>query len=197
MLDAATDAFFECGYHGAAMDEIAARVGLTKPMLYAYFGSKQGLYQATVQRAGQRIVDLLQALLGEPDAGLRLGIGTDALLDYVQEQRAAWALVFRGRPGPDRTVDVSPYRQAMSDAITRTLAEAGSGEREPGDEVVKAARPFANGLLGCGDGVLRGWAKHSATPPVSFAEIRQVIHRLVHAHLETFARHLREQRLAD
>lgn len=189
MLDAATDVFFEQGFQAAAMDEIAARIGLTKPMLYAYFGSKQGLYRATVQRAGQRISNLLQALLDEPDARRRLTLGTDALLDYVQEQRAAWALVFRGRPGPERAVDVTPYREAMSDAITRTLAEAGSGLRHPPAETLHAARPFANGLLGCGEGVLRGWSRETSSRE-AFADIRRIIHSLVMAHLATFSRHL-------
>ncbi len=46
MLRAAAQVFGERGYHRASMDEIAARAGITKPMLYSYFDSKEGLFAA-------------------------------------------------------------------------------------------------------------------------------------------------------
>src|SRR2546428_13985678 len=58
MLRAAADVFGERGYHGASMDEIAARAGITKPMLYSYFDSKEGLFAACGEAAA--------ALLTEP-----------------------------------------------------------------------------------------------------------------------------------
>src|SRR5687767_14290304 len=59
MLDVAARVFAERGYHAASMDEIAAEVGVSKPMLYAYFDSKEGLYLACIDRAGQ---DLLESM---------------------------------------------------------------------------------------------------------------------------------------
>ena len=49
MLDAAGRAFARDGYHAASMDEIARAAGISKPMLYNYFGSKEGLYVAYVR----------------------------------------------------------------------------------------------------------------------------------------------------
>ncbi|TCK23011.1 TetR/AcrR family transcriptional regulator [Pseudonocardia endophytica] len=51
ILDEATGEFAERGYAGARVDEIAARTRTTKRMLYYYFGSKQGLYLAVLERA--------------------------------------------------------------------------------------------------------------------------------------------------
>ena len=51
ILDVATSEFAEQGYSGARVDEIAARTRTTKRMLYYYFGSKEGLYVAVLERA--------------------------------------------------------------------------------------------------------------------------------------------------
>ena len=51
ILEVATLAFAEKGLAGARVDEIAARTRTTKRMIYYYFGSKQGLYRAVIERA--------------------------------------------------------------------------------------------------------------------------------------------------
>src|SRR2546425_13151993 len=57
MLDAAVAVFAERGYHGASMDEIAAGAGVTKPMVYSYFGSKEDLYLACIDHARTRLME--------------------------------------------------------------------------------------------------------------------------------------------
>jgi AcrR family transcriptional regulator len=51
ILDVATAEFAESGYTGARVDEIAANTRTTKRMIYYYFGSKEGLYLAVLERA--------------------------------------------------------------------------------------------------------------------------------------------------
>ncbi|MDA0173908.1 TetR family transcriptional regulator [Solirubrobacter taibaiensis] len=51
ILDVATKEFAEHGYSGARVDEIAERTRTTKRMLYYYFGSKEGLFVAVLERA--------------------------------------------------------------------------------------------------------------------------------------------------
>lgn len=62
ILDVATAEFAEQGYAGARVDEIAASTRTTKRMLYYYFGSKQGLYVAVLERAYVGIRALEQSL---------------------------------------------------------------------------------------------------------------------------------------
>jgi AcrR family transcriptional regulator len=50
MLEAAMKLFADGGYSNVAMDAIAAETGITKPLLYSYFGSKEGLYVACIER---------------------------------------------------------------------------------------------------------------------------------------------------
>lgn len=51
LLDVATEVFAESGYSGARVDEIAERTRTTKRMIYYYFGGKEGLYLAVLDRA--------------------------------------------------------------------------------------------------------------------------------------------------
>lgn len=62
ILDAATEEFADRGYAGGRVDEIAARTRTTKRMIYYYFGSKQGLYLAVLERAYTGIRRLEQEL---------------------------------------------------------------------------------------------------------------------------------------
>ena len=61
MVAAAERLFSERGYHGVSMDEIAAASGISKPMLYDYFGSKEGLLLACVERARGRLFEEIAA----------------------------------------------------------------------------------------------------------------------------------------
>jgi AcrR family transcriptional regulator len=62
ILDVATQEFADRGYAGARVDEIAAKTSTTKRMIYYYFGGKEQLYVAVLERAYQRIRGLEQQL---------------------------------------------------------------------------------------------------------------------------------------
>lgn len=62
ILDVATAEFADQGYTGARVDEIAAKTRTTKRMIYYYFGSKEGLYLAVLERAYTGIRALEKAL---------------------------------------------------------------------------------------------------------------------------------------
>jgi AcrR family transcriptional regulator len=63
ILDAATVEFGRFGYAGAALSAVAAQAGVSKPLVLSYFGSKDGLYIACVERAGANLVDHIEAVL--------------------------------------------------------------------------------------------------------------------------------------
>ncbi|MGR6964709.1 TetR/AcrR family transcriptional regulator [Geodermatophilus sp. URMC 61] len=62
ILDVATSEFADRGYAGARVDEIAAKTRTTKRMIYYYFGGKEQLYVAVLERAYSRIRSLEQQL---------------------------------------------------------------------------------------------------------------------------------------
>src|SRR5436305_9917049 len=84
MLDVAGRSFAARGFHAVSMDEIAEQAGISKPMLYHYFGSKEGLYVAYVRQQGDALLAGMRgaAELDESPAA-RLWAGTLAFLGYV------------------------------------------------------------------------------------------------------------------
>lgn len=94
MLDSAAQLFGEHGYHAVSMDQIAESVGLSKPMLYAYFDSKEGLCAACLKRAGADAVNAItmsfQASI-TPEESLFCGL--TAFLKFVENEPSSWKLI--------------------------------------------------------------------------------------------------------
>lgn len=65
MLDVAVEVFSLLGYRATSMDEIAERCGVSKPMLYEYFGSKDGLLLACVARSRAELYESTRAAMAE------------------------------------------------------------------------------------------------------------------------------------
>src|SRR4051794_29356653 len=100
---AATEVFAERGYEGAAMDEIARRSGVTVPVVYDHFESKQALHRRLLERHFAE----LRAIWREHTARdvpieRRLEQAVDAWLAYVETHPFAWRMLFRDTTGePD------------------------------------------------------------------------------------------------
>ena len=93
ILDAALAVFAERGFQNASMEAVAERVGVTKPVVYTHFGSKEGLLLACLARARAELLDVTTAAAAAaegPEEALRRG--TRAFFTYV-ENRPAWSLL--------------------------------------------------------------------------------------------------------
>lgn len=96
MLEVAEGVFSERGVQAATMDEIAERVGVTKPLIYDYFGSKEGLLAATIERArGQLMSALIDAWERADAAPVRERVGgvVHAFFAFIDAHDAAFALL--------------------------------------------------------------------------------------------------------
>ena len=78
LLEAALEVFLEQGYEGASIEEIVRRVGGSKASLYAYFGSKQGLFWEVLNQLSDRFIEGL-AVPPEADAELEKTLNTIGL----------------------------------------------------------------------------------------------------------------------
>ncbi|MGW1893352.1 TetR/AcrR family transcriptional regulator [Streptomyces sp. NPDC002004] len=109
ILDAALEEFGRHGHAAASMAEIARRVGVTKPMLYTYFGSKDGLYAACVDHIGPRLLAAMdEAMVSSPSQdGLPHAVLT-AVFRTLEDRRHAWFVLY------DRTLPhgSEPWRAA-------------------------------------------------------------------------------------
>jgi AcrR family transcriptional regulator len=163
ILDVAGQVFARAGYESAPMDEIAQRAGVSKPMLYTYFGSKEGLYLAYIERAGGELVERLigaQAPDRSPKSMLRARIAE--FLSFVEEHGDGWQVLFRElastRPFAEQ---VAELRERIAGAI-RVMVQEGGGpcsEHPPA-----AADAIAHAVVGAGESLANWWLDHPDIP---------------------------------
>lgn len=100
---AATELFAERGYHAASMDEIARRSGVSVPVVYDYFASKEELHRHLLERHFAELRSIWREhLLGDDPPEQRIFRTIDAWFEYVQTHPYAWRMLFRdttGEPG--------------------------------------------------------------------------------------------------
>ncbi len=162
MLAVATAVFAERGFHAASMDEIAERAGVSKPMVYAYFESKEGLWRSCVSRARQRLFDSIDDAVdaaAAPEDQLWLGI--QAFFGFVEEQRDSWAVLDEGQAGPFIAEVVEVRRQAAR-RVARLLRDAAAAEGAK-DATLEQTEPLAHTLVGAGEALANWWLEHRET----------------------------------
>ena len=140
MLETAGRLFAANGFHAASMDEIADAAGISKPMLYNYFGSKEGLYFAFIEQAYRDFISSLDAAVQETAAAgggpaVQLRNGLRAYYRFVGEHRDAFRVVFRelGDPGGRLTQPRQRLRRRIAAAIRGIVADEGSSSDPPAD----------------------------------------------------------------
>jgi AcrR family transcriptional regulator len=95
LLDSALGVFVAQGYHAAAMDDIAERAGVSKPVLYQHFPGKLDLYLALLDSACDEVIDNCRAALAAThDNKTRVAAAMAAFYTYVAGERGAFRLVF-------------------------------------------------------------------------------------------------------
>ncbi|RBJ01255.1 TetR/AcrR family transcriptional regulator [Micromonospora provocatoris] len=100
MLDAAVKVFSRRGFHAASMDEIADDAGISKPMVYAYLGTKEELFVACLHRESTRMMEAIAgAAAPELPADERLWRGLRAFFGFVGAHRDGWAVLYRQARG--------------------------------------------------------------------------------------------------
>jgi AcrR family transcriptional regulator len=165
ILGVAGRVFAEGGYERASMDRIASLAGVSKPMLYAYFGSKEGLYVAYVERTGAELVQrLVQAdqTDGKPPHPPRHRAVIGEFLAFVEEHRDGWTVLFRElnarRPLAEQ---VAQLRSQIVAEVRRMLEGNGDGDGEPSSFGLRlpASEGVAEAIVGAGEALANWWLK--------------------------------------
>ncbi|MFG2819851.1 TetR/AcrR family transcriptional regulator [Kitasatospora sp. NPDC048365] len=94
ILDAAAEEFGRKGYARGSTAEVAARAGITKPMIYEYFASKDGLYLTCLERAGTRLVDAVRSAQQGPSDLTRAARTLEAIFRTLESRVYEWTLVY-------------------------------------------------------------------------------------------------------
>lgn len=94
MIDVAQQVFAQRGYARTSMDDIAERVGVSKPMIYEYFSSKEGLMVATLRDARTQLREATEnAVAGARSAKDALERGLRAYFRFIDERKDAFAVL--------------------------------------------------------------------------------------------------------
>ena len=121
LLEFAEALFAERGYGGASMDELARRAGVTKPVVYELFGSKDGLFGACVDRSIERLAaDISTAVRAEDEPEARLRAGGLAFIRFAAGNRVAWDLMSMGGSFEEKARAV---RSSQAELIRELMAE--------------------------------------------------------------------------
>jgi AcrR family transcriptional regulator len=159
ILEVAGQVFARGGYHAASMDEIAALAEVSKPMLYTYFGSKEGLYVAYIDRTGRELVDRLVRAAGPDDPpihALRARIGE--FLAFVEQYRDGWTVLFREMTSSRPLAEEVAELRARIAAAVRRMIEDGVPSREA--LPAQASDGIAHAIVGAGESLANWWLEH-------------------------------------
>ncbi len=171
-LTVAHGLFAERGYADVKMDEIAAAVGVTKPLLYNYFGNKERIYIACMERAG----DALEGAVGEAIASTAspteaLGAGVHAFFSFLDSDRAAWAVLFdETLPQSGEVAErVAQYRANIIAFVSASMVAQLPDDKRGGAKVEIEA--LSTALLGAAEALARWWLRTQAVTADEAAEL--------------------------
>ena len=172
LLSAAQEVFVSQGYHAAAMDEIAERAGVSKPVLYQHFPGKLELYLALLdESADQLVATVREALASTTENKQRVTQTFVAFFDFVAGEGEAFRLVFESDLSNEPAVRARLERtlQECADMISQVIRQdAGISDAQ--------AHLLGMGLVGMAQVSARYWL--SADRPIPKDQAEQLMARL-------------------
>ena len=157
LLDAARDVFAAQGYHAAAMDDIAERAGVSKPVLYQHFPGKLELYQALLTTYADELVGQVDAALSATgDNEERVEAAVAAYFDFVAGEGKAYRLIF----GSDLRGDAT---EVVEGAMNRCIEKVAAAVTTDAGLDPERARLLAVGLVGLSQVAAQYWLDSEQT----------------------------------
>jgi AcrR family transcriptional regulator len=146
---------------GASMDEMAAGAGITKPVLYRYFGDRDGLIAAVAERFSDVLVARLEeALAGAPaeDAEVLVRAAIESYVSFIEEDPALYGFLTQQAPlGSPALVAVIDRVAGLIARVMRDTLEAHALDTRP-------ARTWAHGVVGMVHLAGALWARRPDVP---------------------------------
>lgn len=171
ILDAACQEFGRSGYVGMSLAAVAAAVGVSKPMVLAYFGSKEQLYIACVERAGATVGDHIEAAMTAAPPTLALPrAALQAIFQALAPRPSDWLVIW------DQTLpEGSEALAAARVARTRLAALAGQGVAAVGSAATQLRDAqdigvLTQGWMGMVGAMITWWIRHPEQSAEQMAE---------------------------
>jgi AcrR family transcriptional regulator len=170
LLELAEDLFAEHGYAGTSMDELARRAGVSKPVVYDIFESKDGLYRACVRHNADELARIVaEAVLAQDTPETKLRAGAVAFFRCAYEHRRSWDVIFNGADGRF-AADAAAIRKRQADLVAGLFAEV--AVELGGHEIDPLGMEAAAHALNGSSEALAKWAEHrSDVAPEYLADV--------------------------
>ena len=149
LLDVACQVFAERGFHATSMDDLATQAGVTKPVLYQHFSSKQALFLELLDDLGRQLLGELAVATGAAHTGReRVAEGFASYFRFVTGNEAAFRVLFGAsvRNDPEFTEVVDRILDDAAGAIIHLIEIEGTTEHR---------RVLAHALIGIAEATSR------------------------------------------
>ncbi|NEA41669.1 TetR/AcrR family transcriptional regulator [Streptomyces sp. SID11385] len=144
LLDIGRTLFAAKGFEGTSVEEIAAKAGVSKPVVYEHFGGKEGLYAVVVDREMRQLLDMVTGALTAGHPRELLEQAAFALLDYIETYTDGFRILVRDSPVAQST---GTFASLISDIATQVEDILGSEFKSRGFDQ-KLAPLYAQALVG-------------------------------------------------
>ena len=165
VLETARELFAARGYADVTMDEVAAAVGVTKPLLYNYFGNKEQLFLACMKPAADALVEnVVSAVQNARNAREALRSGIHAFFAFLDTDGEAWRMLHDETlpGGGEIAARVTEYRARMESLVTAALQERTES---------RAVEPLSVAIFGAAEALGRWWLRTGAMSAERTAEL--------------------------
>ncbi len=160
ILDIASEHFGTNGFAATSVATVADRAGISKPLIYNYFGSKEGLFEACLDRGGSLLADEIERIARGDAVGIERGMQTlGGMFALLEQQRYLWRLFF-DTTAPT-TGPIADSTALYADRIGK-LAEEGVAELMglAGNDDVLDVSAMTSVWLGIVDSLMNWWVEH-------------------------------------
>src|SRR6478672_9477253 len=144
LLEIGRTLFAAKGFEGTSVEEIAAKAGVSKPVVYEHFGGKEGLYAVVVDREMRRLLDMVTGSLTAGHPRELCEQAAFALLDYIEEYTDGFRILVRDSPVAQST---GTFASLISDIATQVEDILGMEFKQRGFDP-KLASLYAQALVG-------------------------------------------------
>ncbi|WP_369212064.1 TetR/AcrR family transcriptional regulator [Streptomyces flavofungini] len=144
LLDIGRTLFAAKGFEGTSVEEIAAKAGVSKPVVYEHFGGKEGLYAVVVDREMRQLLDMVTSALTAGHPRELLEQAAFALLDYIEKYTDGFRILVRDSPVAQST---GTFASLISDIATQVEDILGQEFKGRGFDQ-KLAPLYAQALVG-------------------------------------------------
>ncbi len=147
----------------ASMDEIAAQAGITKPIVYRYFGDRAGLYQAVAERYCADLTGRFQNAVSATDVHTRLLAAIDAYLAFVEDDPQVHQFLLHPQHATRPAGTFGHHvGEAIADLLRQRLRDAG---RDP-----EGAGPWGHAIGGIMQAASTWWLVHPEAPRAALVD---------------------------